>query len=141
MENIVLVKLKEFIKNKVELEKRLTDEFVSGKRELIGQIGFLRELILELTDLVESINENTDATITACDVFDSAPCIVGRVRSKTTAPDGGVIFQINAQEYGYIDFLYYGEDRNVLAPGMKVYVSYISGKNSTWIAQKVKIID
>lgn len=141
MENIILTKLKEFIKSKVKLEKRLTDEFVSGKRELIGQIDFLRELILELTNLVESINENTDATTTVCDVFDSIPCIVGRIGLKADTADGGVILLINTQESGCIDFLYYGEDRNVLAPGMKVHVSGISEKNGTWIAQKVKIID
>ena len=141
MENIVLTKLKEFIKSKVKLERRLTDEFVSGKRELIGQINFLRELILELTDLVESINENTDATITACDVSNSTTSIIGRIGLKADTIDGGVVLLINTQESGFINFLYYGEDRNVLAPGMKVYVSGISRKNGTWIAQKIKIID
>ena len=136
MQNIILTKLKEFIKSKVKLEKRLTDEFVSGKRELIGQIDFLRELILELTNLVESINENTDATTTVCDVFDSIPCIVGRIGLKADTADGGVILLINTQESGCIDFLYYGEDRNVLAPGMKVHVSGISEKTALGLLKK-----
>ena len=135
MENTVLAKLKEFIKSKVELEKKL-----------IGQVGFLRELVSELTDLVESIesvestNKNTEVSATACDVSNSTTSIIGRVGLKIVASDGGVIFRIDTED-GFIDFLYYGEDRNVLAPGMKVYVSAIRGENGAWIARKVEIID
>lgn len=139
IENIIWTKLKEFIGSKVELEKRLTDEFNLGQRDLVEQINFVRELITELLDLVESINESAEIPVDTSGVLTT--CIIGRVGLKTTTPDGGVIFRINTEGNEHIDFLYYGENRDVLAFGMKVYVSGVCGKNGTWTAQTVEIVD
>lgn len=145
IENIIWTKLKEFIGSKVELEKRLTDEFNLTEKDYVeckeqaDRIGFVRELISELTDLVESINESAEIPVDTSGVLTT--CIIGRVGLKTTTPDGGVIFRINTEGNEHIDFLYYGENRDVLAFGMKVYVSGVCGKNGTWTAQTVEIVD
>ena len=145
MENIIWTKLKEFIESKVELEKRLTDEFNSTEKDYVeckeqaDRIGFVRELIVELMDLVQSINESAEIAVDTCGVLTT--CIVGRVGLKMATPDGGVIFRINTESNEHIDFLYYGENRDVLAFGMKVYVLGVCGKNGTWTAQTVEVVD